>query len=37
MFVGSRKISYNIELQEIKRIKMVTIFNDNKSLTNHIR
>ena len=30
MFVGSRRISYNMELPE--RIKLVTIFNDNKSL-----
>ena len=37
MFLGSCKISYNIELQWIIRIKLVTIFNYNKSLTNHIR
>ena len=37
MFLGSCKISYNIELQEIIRIKLVTIFKYNKSVTNHIR
>ena len=35
MFVGSRRISYNMELPI--RIKLVTIFNDNKSLTSNIR